>query len=274
MKNKKCDLHIHSNFSDSDSDVETIFKQAAEKQLFCISITDHDTLGSIHLARKYSKIYDIEFIEGLEFSAQYKDSEVHILAYFVDPENINLGKKLKIIKDMRFERLSSMVCKLNILGINVDEQELLSNIGSSIPSRLHLGLYLVDKGLVSSIYQVFQKYLGVGKPAYVAGFGHPVKDVVTLVKECGGVSFLAHPHIIPNQDWVSEIIDLGIDGLEIVYHNMPSVKKLFYQEMVTKKGLLRSGGSDAHGSYKEFIKIGETTIPYEWVEDMKNRLGK
>ena len=274
MENKKCDLHIHSNFSDSDADVESIFKQADEKQLSCISITDHDTVSSIYLAREYSKIYNIEIIEGVEFSARHKDGEVHILAYFIDTENSNLCEKLKIIKNVRIKRFSSMIGKLNDLGLRVDEQELMLSIGESIPSRLHLGLYLVKKGLVPSMSQVFGKYLGIGKPAYEAGFKFLVEDIVDLVKECGGVSFLAHPHILPNQDWVTEIINLGVDGLEIAYHNMSLVKKLLYQNMVSKKGLLRCGGSDVHGSYKEFIKMGDITIPYKWVREMKHRLGK
>ncbi len=44
--------------------------------------------------------------------------------------------------------------------------------------------------------------------------------------------------------------------------------------MAIKFQRLQSGGSDAHGSYKKFVKVGEVSIAYTWVEDMKRRLGR
>jgi hypothetical protein len=47
---------------------------------------------------------------------------------------------------------------------------------------------------------------------------------------------------------------------------------MMYEEMIARFDLLPSGGSDAHGSYKEFTSIGGVAVPYEWVERMKKRL--
>jgi hypothetical protein len=49
---------------------------------------------------------------------------------------------------------------------------------------------------------------------------------------------------------------------------------LHYSELADRLKLLKSGGSDAHGSYKEFTEVGGVTIPYEWVEAMKSRIAK
>jgi hypothetical protein len=80
--------------------------------------------------------------------------------------------------------------------------------------------------------------------------------------------------MIPNQSWVEKFISFGVDGLELVYPNMSQQKHNFYQEMILKHKLLRSGGSDAHGSYKEFTQIGSVTIPYAWVLDMRERIAE
>lgn len=274
LKEKKCDLHTHSNFSDSDADIEIIFQQAKKKGLTCISITDHDTVDGITSARIYSKTYDIELIEGFELSAEHKGVEVHILAYFIDSNNEKLQSELAQIKDLRRERLLWMGEKLNSLGIKVDAEELFAKIKDAVPTRLHLALYLLEKGRVKTISQAFKEYLSPGRPAYKSRFKHSVEDAIQLIRKFGGLSFIAHPHVIPDQSWVEEFISLGIDGLETVYPTMSFAKSSLYKNMAIKFQRLQSGGSDAHGSYKEFVEVGGVTIPYTWVEEMRNRLGR
>lgn len=271
---KRCDLHIHSNFSDSDADLETIFKQAKKKGLACIAVTDHDTLDGMNSARTYSKSYDIELIEGLELSAEYKGAEVHILAYFVDSKNGKLKAELAQIRELRRERLLWMGEKLNSLGVEVDVEELFLKIKGAIPTRLHLALYLLEKGKVKTLRQAFGKYLSPGRPAYRARFKYSAEEAIQLIRKFGGLSFIAHPHMIPDQSWVEEFISLGADGLETVYPTMSPAKSSLYKSMTIKFQRLQSGGSDAHGSYKEFVEVGGVSIPYAWVEDMKSRLGR
>lgn len=268
---KKCDLHIHSNYSDSDADIESIFKDAAAAGLSCIAITDHDTVSGLSKARVLSEAYGIELIDAIELSAQHNETEVHILGYFIDINDEKLKLELAHMRELRMERLIWMVDKLNSLGMKVDKQELLSGIKIAVPTRLHLALYLKEKGKVGSLKEAFRKYLSPGKPAYRSRFKYSVKEAVSFIKSCKGLAFLAHPHVIPNQSWIEEFISFGIDGLESIYPSMSTVKRLLYRDMALKHGLLQSGGSDVHGSYKEFIKMGEVTIPYSWVEKMKER---
>ncbi|MFA7677351.1 MAG: PHP domain-containing protein [Candidatus Omnitrophota bacterium] len=267
-----CDLHIHSNFSDSDADIESIFKQAKEKNLHCIAITDHDTVSGIPLARDCTGRYGVQLIEGLELSAQHQGLEIHVLGYFVDSDSLYLKKQLDSVRDIRRQRMLDMAKALNAIGVEVDIKELLEAIGMAMPTRLHLGLYLLGKGKVATLWEAFKKYLAPGRPAYVAGFKYSVKDAIEVIKKSGGLSFLAHPHMISNQAWVKEFIDFGLDGLEINYSNMSPVKKILYTQMASEHNLLKSGGSDAHGSYKEFTQVGKVTVPYEWVQAMKGRL--
>ncbi|MCQ9204719.1 MAG: PHP domain-containing protein [Omnitrophica bacterium] len=267
-----CDLHIHSDFSDSDASLESIFRQARQKNLRCIAITDHDTIEGVAKARLYSKIYDIELIEGIELSAQYKDCEVHILGYFIDIDDQSLRTELKQVRELRKERLLWMTRKLNCLGVEVDEKELFCIIKEAIPTRLHLALYLLQKGKVNSLREAFKKYISPGKPAYKVRTKYSAQEAIGLIKKYRGVAILAHPHMIPDQSWIGEFISLGIDGLELTYHNMSQAKRSLYTNMAIESGLLRSGGSDAHGSYKEFIEVGGITIPYDWVQEMKDYL--
>jgi predicted metal-dependent phosphoesterase TrpH len=167
-----------------------------------------------------------------------------------------------------------MIDKMNSLGFSIDKEEVLLKIKGNIPTRLHLGLHLLEKGIVSSLIDAFRKYLSPGRPAYISHFKYSVKDVIDFIKGAGGLAFLAHPHLLSNKDWLDEFISLGLDGLEINYPGLSEKRKEHYKKKASESGLLYSGGSDAHGSYKEFTEVGGVTIPYEWVEQMKSRLVK
>jgi len=272
MKELKCDLHIHSNLSDSDMKIEEIFKVASQKNLSTLSITDHDSIEAIEEARKYSKIYNIELIEGIEISAQENNIEVHLLGYFIDSQNGKLKEALKDVKETRKERLLLMAQKLNKLGLKIDREELLSKINNNVPTRLHLGLYLLEKKVVSSLKGAFSKYLSPKSPAYVCRFKFSVKEAISLIKEAKGLAFLAHPHFLPQQEWIEKFISFGLDGLEVVYPRLSTKKSAFYENFTVKYDLLKSGGSDAHGTYKEFTEVGAIAIPYEWIERMREVL--
>lgn len=271
---KKCDLHIHSAYSDSDASIEEIFKIAKSKSLSAIAITDHDTVAGMNEAKKISALYDIELIEAIELSAQKEDIEVHILGYFIDSQNPELKKELSDIYVLRKERLIKMIDKLNEqLGFKLNSEDIFKKTKDAIPTRLHLALYLIAKGYAKSIGEAFSKYLSPGKPGYIARFKYSIEEAIQLIKSYGGLVFLAHPTTIPDQSWIEEFISLGFDGLEVVYPRFSAAKTLLYKNMADKLGVLKSGGSDAHGSYRDFTKIGNVTIPYEWVEAMKKKKG-
>ena len=269
-----CDLHIHSIFSDSDADIESIFSQALNRQLRCIAITDHDTVSGLKQARRYSEESGIELIDAIELSAQHDDREVHILGYFIDPENKVLTEELIQIKDLRHKRLRWMAERLYSLGLDVDVDELFAQIGEAIPTRLHLAIYLINKNIVKSLKEAFKKYLSPGKPAYKSRFKHSVKEIAGIIKEAGGISVLAHPHILSQQSLIEDFVACGIRGLEVVYPSMSAAKSSFYQNLAVKHNLFKSGGSDAHGSYKKFIAIGDVGIDYAWVQEMKRTIVK
>jgi len=270
---KKCDLHIHSAFSDSDATIEEIFKTAKEKGVCAVAITDHDTVDGLIEARKASDTYGVELVEGIELSSQKDDMEIHVLGYFLDSQNPELKKELSDIYILRKERLIKMIDKLKILGLRLDSEEIFEKTKNAIPTRLHLALYLIKKGYAKSIGQAFEKYLSPGKPGYIARFKYSVEEAIKLIKNYGGLAFLAHPNVIPDQSWIEEFAAMGIDGLEVIYPRFSNAKILMYKNMADKLGILKSGGSDAHGSYRDFTKIGDVTIPYEWLEAMKKKKG-
>lgn len=268
------DLHIHSVYSDGSLSVENVFQEAKNAGLRCISLTDHDTTRGTNEAKALSASYGIELISGIEFSAQHEGREIHLLGYMVDYSSKEINSVSSRIRNVRIERIKKMSSKLNSLGLKIDEHELNDIIKDAMPARLHLALYMVKKGYASSIHDAFKRYLSYGKAAYMSRSLHSVKDAINLLRKSKGMVFLAHPHLLPVEEWIRSFVDWGISGIEVMYPGYSPETTGRLSKIAGKYGLLRSGGSDSHGEYKSFTAIGNVRIPYEWVEKIKERHSK
>ncbi|MCK4809370.1 MAG: PHP domain-containing protein [Candidatus Omnitrophica bacterium] len=267
---EKADLHIHSAYSDGSLSIEDIFKQSREKGLRCIAITDHDTVEGALEAEGLTELFGVEFIKGIELSAEYDKTDVHILGYFVDTYNKNLLNELKDMKQFRRERLISMAKKVNSLGGRVDIDELVCQINQKVATRLHLALYMLEKKQVNSVWEAFKKYLSADKSAYVRKSSFSVREAITLIKQADGLAVLAHPHFLPSNGWFKKFVHWGLDGMEVIYPGFSPRVISYYTRLADSLGLFKSGGSDSHGTHKQSTPIGKITIPYSWVETMKD----
>ncbi|MEW6074967.1 MAG: phosphatase, partial [Candidatus Omnitrophota bacterium] len=136
--------------------------------------------------------------------------------------------------------------------------------------RLHIAKALVSEGLVGSVREVFEKYLGDKGPAYVAGFRFSVYEAVRAIKDAGGIPVLAHPHVLEDNDLIPYFAEQGVMGIEAFYGEYSEEMVHFYQQIAQRLNLLVTGGSDFHGDAKPEVKLGSVKIPYTLVEDLKN----
>ena len=99
---KKADFHVHTNYSDGVFSPEKIVDTAIDAGLEAIALTDHDNILSYEIAQNYLKNLGkqdkLEIIQGVEVNTLYKNYEVHILGYFMNTENEDFKKLLKIFK--------------------------------------------------------------------------------------------------------------------------------------------------------------------------------
>lgn len=264
------DLHMHTTYSDGRLTPEELVAAAKDAGLRYMAITDHDTVGGIgHLYE--TGMYpckSIRIIPGIEFSAHHPLREIHILGYNIDIFYGPLVDKLNDITEARWTRFSEMVAKLQQLGYDVSETEVLTLAGASKSiSRSHIGRVLVKKGYFPSIREAFDALLAKGQPAYVPHYRLEVREIVDLVKAAGGTPVLAHPKLVGDDVLVEQICQSGIEGLECFYprHNEEDTQR--YLAMADRYGLLVSGGSDYHGFPTRYpTELGVFTIEDQWAE--------
>ncbi|MCF7874091.1 MAG: PHP domain-containing protein [Candidatus Omnitrophica bacterium] len=270
-KNKKCDLHLHSYYSDGVLSPQELVTLALKAKLSCISITDHDCVKAVREVKNESYLVDLELIEGLELTTFYQNSEVHILAYLVNTEDKLFNQVLDQAYQIRQLRFKEMVEKLVLAGISIDKESLVKEVEGIVPTRLHLAKHLLKIKQVNSIYEAFKRYLAPGKIGYICRSRFSSKEAIDFIHYHGGLAFLAHPHKLTRPDWLDDFLSFKIDGIEVAYPTMSDAEQSFFKDYALGNNLLLSGGSDFHQSLGKFRKIGCVDVPYDWVLKMKQR---
>jgi len=266
---KYADLHLHTLFSDGTYTPEELVEEARKKDLDAISVTDHDTVSGVEPTLEAAKVKGIEVIPAIELSAEYYSREVHILGYFIDYKSKNLIEKVTILREDRINRIHKIVDRLKSIGIKLKAQSVFDIAGSGTPGRMHIALAMVKQGLVNSIYEAFEKYIGDKGPAYICGFRLSPLEAIQLIKDVGGIAVLAHPYLLNNDDLIPEFVEYGLKGLEVYYPEYTQSMVNFYLGLARHYNLVVTGGSDFHGKAKPDIKVGSIKIPYDLVEALK-----
>lgn len=250
MENRKVDLHTHTNSSDGFYSVEELVQKARERGIDILSITDHDSTNSIKEATELGRDLGIEIIPGVEISSDLRGAEVHILGYFIDINNKELEHYLQFFRDERLRRAASIVGKLNNLGLEITLDDVLEQSKNSAIGRPHIAQAMLEKNLVSSYYEAFNKYIKNGGPAYEKKVHLSPQSAFKIISDAGGLSFIAHPGKMP-ESLVKELIETGADGIEVIHPSHDENLIRFYRGIVNEYFLLESGGSDFHGGKRE-----------------------
>ena len=119
------DLHMHTSYSDGTCSVSEILKEAEDKKLECISITDHDTVQGLVDAEKYVKTQNLSFVSGIEISTQDLE-EIHILGYGIDCNKKSLLDACATWQNARLNRGDVIKDYLHTKGIDIDLDEVKS----------------------------------------------------------------------------------------------------------------------------------------------------
>jgi predicted metal-dependent phosphoesterase TrpH len=268
----KVDLHSHTNYSDGFNTPIELIDKAKIKGIDVLSITDHDNLAAIEQATEYGKEVGVEIIPGVEISSDIMDREIHILGYFVEPGNIELERYLEFFRAERLKRADRIVKKLNVIGISLKLDDVLKIARDSAVGRPHIAQAMVEGGFTNSYYEAFNKFIGNGCIAYEKKVHVSPRSAFKIISDSGGLSFIAHPGIMP-EPILKELIESGVDGIEVVHpsHNSHLVK--FYRGIVNEYFLLESGGSDYHGGKREDDNnFGKYYVSLTAVDAMRQRL--
>ncbi len=246
----KTDLHSHSIYSDGKFSPTELVLKAKEAGIENFALTDHDTIKGVKECMESGKELGINVISGIELSS-INIGDVHILGYGINCDSVKLNQKLDNVIKLRDYRNEVIMKKIAEAGFCFDLNELLTYAKGKVVGRSHIAELMVKYGYVKSVNEGFEKYLGTGKKFYAKTERLSPYECIELILEAGGIPVLAHPNRLnitksAIDDYVKELKDHGLMGIEGYYytHNEWDVK--FYEDMAKRYDLLITGGSDFH----------------------------
>ncbi len=267
--NKKADLHTHTLYSDGAHSPKELLNLAKEKNIEIIAITDHDNVDGIEESIKYGAKIGIEVIPGLEISTDVEGQEVHLLGYFIDYNDTELNKYLKFFRNERLERAKRILNKLSKVGIEIKLKEVQKISKNSPICRPHIANVMVEKGFVKNYQTAFNKFIGDGALAHEKKIHVSPLSAIKIINDAGGLAFIAHPGKM-KESILTSLIQLGIDGIEVVHSSHRRSQQKFYRGIVNQYCLLESGGSDFHGGFRnDQDNFGKYTISKSVVDNIR-----
>lgn len=276
------DLHTHTTHSDGTDSVETVVETARERGFDAVAITDHDTLHE-ELDFRSEEWDGIELISAAEVGARIDGTDIEILGYFLKTSCPHLLELTDRIEELREERMKEMVEKVDeMIDPELAMEDVRANADGTL-ARPHLAKALKQKGVVDTVSEAFDEFIGDEQPGFVATKKLSAEEVIQRIHENGGVASLAHPGRDLENDpdeTVAKLADLGLDAIEVPYsydrlegeHNIEMYfKEDRAKELAEENDLLISGGSDSHGTESEKDYIGNVKLEMEKVEKLRER---
>lgn len=284
---RKTDLHVHTTGSDGLLSPEEVVALCRDNGVVAVAIADHDTVAGVrHLKAAADRkpgsgsplsqtsffFEGVEIIPAVEINTELGEKEVHILGYFIPLEgDSEFDTLLEILRQSRTERVRLMLSRLGEMGLPLELRHVEKLARGESVGRPHVGKAMVEKGYVSSVREAFEKYLGVGKPAYVPRTHLAPVEAVRAITRAGGVAVWAHPATSGCDDILDELVDNGLCGLECIHPRHSSEDVLRYSSLARDLGLIATGGSDYHGpGSDEGGELGEWVVDYSVVELLRN----
>ncbi len=254
MTDFRADLHCHTNCSDGSDDPFTLLDIAKEAGLSGLSITDHDTIHA-YTPELYAKAKElgIELLIGTEISTEFEGLTVHILAYGF---NETLQDFLDEAVQKRQERNRQILLKLKKKGIIIDEEELRRHGPDQIIGRPHIATVLLERGVVSSIQEAFERYLKDTATCYAIGGKFTPLDAIRAIQRAKGKAVIAHPHVLKKGRFLRELLSHPFDGIECHYGRLHREQEKPWIKIAKEKGWIETGGSDYHGKLRPYIQLG------------------
>jgi hypothetical protein len=272
----RTELHCHTTASDGTLSPTALVQLAQQRNIGVIAITDHDTVAGHKEAIAAGDALGLRVLRGIEVSALSDEGkEVHVLGYGVQPSDDATQSKLESLRDVREARAKALLAKLSALGISISFHQVKAFAGDGMIGRPHVARAMMEAGVVQTLNQAFDEYLGEGKPAFVAHEGLTPQQAIALIHKAHGAAVLAHPMLYKGDlnTLLEGAIVAGLDGIEAFYPMHTPEQTQAFVRLADKQGLIVTGGSDFHGPLGDLeISLGTIALPEDAIARLDERI--
>jgi len=273
---------MHSAYSDDGEYAPMeLARMCRQAGIRVMAISDHNCVKANGEAQEEAERLNIQYIPAIEFDCTYKDMNMHLLGYQIRYRSPDFAWVEDNIRTQAMEASMESLRLTRSFGFHVTEDELNAISGKGYWKDVWTGEIFAEVLLHKPEYQehealrpyriggersdnpyvnFYWDFYSQGKPCYAKINLPSLADAISLIKDNGGITVLAHPGMILKNraNLFNEMIALGIDGVEAFssYHDISSAEH-FYRE-AQKHSLIVTCGSDFHGKTKPSIQLGNS----------------
>jgi 3',5'-nucleoside bisphosphate phosphatase len=276
------DLHVHTTHSDGRLSPADVAREAMQRGLRAIAITDHDVVTGLGEAQAAARD-GLEVVPGIEMTAHWDPAgtvqrawTVHVLGYFIDPEDTCLQAALQQAQRIMEEHVDAVLGEVRVTGRQLDLADL-SRYRNRYAGGAALVLGMLERGVLRGTPP------GTGMRLLRLAADEPraydVGEAVRIIHAAGGVASLAHParlrrgRPLLTAPELEPLVSAGFDAIEAWQWIPQGWGSDHYRAVATELGLLVSGGSDDHGkrSSDGRTRLGAQPVPDEVLEALRAR---
>lgn len=270
------DLHTHSIYSDGSRTPAEIVAEAAGRDL-TVALTDHNSVSGLPEFLAAARKMGVEAVPGIEFSTDYGDKELHIVALFVPEAAYDPIRAYVAAGDRRKDESNrTLIQRLCEAGYELNYEKIVAKTPDGRVNRAIIGEEMVRMGYVASVKEAFASVLDERHGYYVRPARPDALETIGFIREIGAVGVLAHPYLSLRQSALEVFLPLakarGLVAMETRYSTYDENTTALAVATAKKYGLLQSGGSDFHGDAKPHIALGQAGIHRDAYEALKNAI--
>lgn len=257
-----CDLHAHSVFSDGTFTPEQLLDEAQRIGLGAVALTDHNTVSGLPDFMTAAQGRPLEAVPGVELSVDYRGTELHMLALFVEPEHFPaITAMLEEGVRAKEESNVNLAKALENAGYPIDYPALRDATPNGQINRAHIAAELTRLGYTPDIQTAFQTLLSPKNGLYDPPKRPDAFETISFIGSLGAVSVLAHPFLDLKQEeavrtFLETAVPRGLCGMEVYHPKHDALQRQQAMELVKEFSISPSGGSDFHGKNKPDIRLG------------------
>ncbi len=255
------DLHTHSTASDGAIAPAQLIARANALGIHNLALTDHDTINGLAEASNAAATLDINLINGIELSAKWNNSTVHIVGLKIDPECAAINELTINLAKLREQRAIRIGEKLAKTGIEQAYEHAKKLAGAGTVTRQHFAQFLVEKGHARSQSDVFKRFLVRNKPGYVSVDWPLLDETIATIHKAGGIAVIAHPMryrmtASKLRRLISDFKEHGGKAIEVVTGHNDKQEIEQSAGYARKYELAASAGSDFHNEQTPWGQLG------------------
>jgi predicted metal-dependent phosphoesterase TrpH len=238
------DFHSHTYESDGTLAPQALADFMGERGVEIFAISDHDSLAAYG---QFVPPPGARVVTGIEINTSWRNNEVHVLGYRLPVDDAAFNALLEANRSARRVRVERIVHQLRAAGygITMAEVEREAVAGAAL-GRPHVAKALIRGGHFDDIESIFRMLLTRGRSGYVPSTHIAPHEAIAAIHAAGGLAVLAHPGRLKDGSIIEELVEDGLDGLEVFYPRHDAGDVAHFRAIAEKFGLVMTGGSDFH----------------------------